>query len=73
MLYFSSKEETAEMKLSWMAGCKNRIRTTQSKRVDVLSVVGASHVLLTEADGVLALGDTVENLQVDFRDALSEK
>lgn len=44
--------------------------TRKSKRVDVLSVVGASHVLLTEADGVLALGYTVKVLELIFRDAL---
>lgn len=39
-----------------------KTRTTQSKRVDILSVVGASHVLLTKANGVLALRDAIEDL-----------
>ena len=43
--------------------------TRKSERVDVLSVVGAGHVLLTETNGVLALGDTVEVLEVIFGDA----
>jgi hypothetical protein len=44
--------------------------TGERKRVDVLSVVGAGHELLTQTDGVLALGNTVEFFKFFFRDAL---
>ena len=47
-----------------------KIRTRKSERVDVLTVVGAGHVLLAETDGVLALGYTVKVLELIFRDAL---
>jgi hypothetical protein len=39
------------------------MRTRQGERVDVLSVVCACHVFLAKANGVFALGDTVELLQ----------
>lgn len=42
----------------------------KSERVNVLTVVGASHVLLAETDGVLALDYTVKVLQLILRDAL---
>ena len=42
----------------------------EGERVDVFSVVGASHVLLAETDGVLALGDAVKVLELVLRDAL---
>ena len=35
--------------------------TGQSERVDVFAVIGTRHVRLAETDGVLALGDTVED------------
>lgn len=46
--------------------------TRESERVDVFAVVAEGHVLLAEADGVLALGDTVEHLEVFLRDALTK-
>ena len=45
-------------------------RTGQCKRVDVLAVVAACHELLAKTDGVLALGDVVEDLELLLRDAL---
>ena len=45
-------------------------RTCQREGVDVLPVVGASHVLLSKANGVLALGDTIKDFKVFFGDAL---
>lgn len=45
-------------------------RTGESDGVDVLAVVEAGHVLLAEADGVLALGDAVKGLELLLRDAL---
>lgn len=44
--------------------------TRKSERVDVLSVIGACHELLSQTDGVLALGDTIEFFQFLFGDAL---
>ena len=44
--------------------------TAQREGVNVFPVIGAGHVLLTKANGVLALGDTIENLEVLFRDTL---
>ena len=44
--------------------------TRQGERVDVLAVVGASHVRLAETDGVFALGDIVEDFEVFLRDTL---
>lgn len=44
--------------------------TGQGKRVNVFAVVGASHVGLTETDGVFALGDTIEDFEVLLGDAL---
>lgn len=49
---------------------KVRECTGQSDRVDVLPVVHESHVGLSEADGILSLGDTVEYLELFLRDAL---
>lgn len=49
---------------------KVRECTGQSDRVDVLPVVHESHVGLSEADGILSLGDTVEHLELFLRDAL---
>ena len=44
--------------------------TRQGKRVDVLAVVGASHVRLAETNGVFALGDTIEDFEVFLGDTL---
>lgn len=44
--------------------------TRQRKRVDVLAVVGTSHVRLAETDGVFAFGDTIEDLEVFLGDTL---
>ena len=46
------------------------MHTGQREGVDVLPVVRARHELLAETDGVLALGDTVEDLKVLLGDAL---
>jgi len=48
-------------------------RTVQRERVDILTVVAAGHVLLTETDGVLASCDSIENLEVGLRDALRKR
>ena len=45
--------------------------TCQREGVDVLSVVAARHEALAKTDGVLALGYTVEDLELLLRDALS--
>ena len=45
-------------------------RTVQREGVDVLAVVAACHELLAKTDGVLALGDTVELLELLLGDAL---
>lgn len=47
----------------------NRL-TGQGERIDVFAVVGARHVRLAEANGVFALGDTIENFEVFLGDAL---
>jgi hypothetical protein len=44
-------------------------RTIQGERVDVLTVVTASHVLLAKTNGVLSGGNTVKDLEVSLRDA----
>ena len=48
-------------------------RTVQREGVDVLAVVTASHELLAKTNGVLALGDVVEDLELLLRDALLER
>ena len=45
----------------------------EGERVDVFPVVGAGHVLLTETDGVLSLGDTVKVFELVLRDALLDE
>ena len=47
--------------------------TRQGEGVDVFTVVGAGHVRLAETDGVLPLGDTIENLEVFLGDTLGHK
>ena len=47
--------------------------TRQGKRVDVLTVVGASHVRLAETNGVFAFGNTVEDFEVFLGDTLWAK
>ena len=47
--------------------------TRQGERVDVLTVIGASHVRLAETDGVFAFGDAIEDLEVFLRDTLRAK
>ena len=57
------------------AGCMRVVGeglTRQGERVDVLTVIGASHVRLAETDGVFAFGDTIEDLEVSLGDALRE-
>lgn len=51
------------------AGEKNE-HTRESHGVDVFAVVGKGHVGLAEANGVLALGDTVEDFELLLGDAL---
>lgn len=75
-MYFSRSEATTV----WHMSIKDRhvvehmtgTPTAQSKGVDVLPVVCAGHVLLAKTNGVLALGDAVENLKILLRDALRE-
>lgn len=43
--------------------------TSQRDGVDVLLVIGESHELLTETDGVFALGHTVKLLEILLGDA----
>lgn len=47
--------------------------TRQGERVDVLAVVGASHVRLTETNGVFAFGDTIEHFEIFLGDTLWAK
>jgi hypothetical protein len=47
--------------------------TRQGERVDILAVVGASHVGLAETNGVFALGDTIEDFKVLLGDTLWAK
>ena len=47
--------------------------TRQGERIDVLAVVGASHVRLAETDGVFAFGDTIEDFEVFLGDTLWAK
>ena len=46
--------------------------TSESHRVNVFPVVCECHVGLAKANGVFALGNTVIDLEVLFRDALEE-
>jgi hypothetical protein len=46
------------------------VRTSERKGVDVLTVIRAGHELLSKTNGVLALGDTVEHLEILLGDAL---
>ena len=56
------------------AGRKSRSRKTgrtgEREGVDVLAVVAAGHELLAKTDGVLALGDVVEDLELLLGNAL---
>jgi hypothetical protein len=84
MLYFSSKFATAAKRIGLarcaLARCTRRMtrareeqkmgRTGEGKGVDVFAVVTAGHELLAKADGVLALGNTVEDLKILLRNAL---
>ena len=45
-------------------------RTGQCKRVNILAVVAACHELLAKTNGVLALGNTIELLELLLRDTL---
>ena len=76
MLYFSSREETPIqgkdgkcVQVGYMRAAEEEL-TRQRKRVDVLAVVGTSHVRLAETDGVFAFGDTIEDLEVFLGDTL---
>ena len=44
--------------------------TSQGEGVDVLPVIASRHELLAKTDGVLALGDVVEDFEFLFRNAL---
>ena len=46
--------------------------TGQRERVDVLAVIGASHVRLAKTNGVFALRDTIEDFEVFLGDTLRE-
>lgn len=48
-----------------------QVRTIQSERVDVFTVIWPGHVLLTETNGVFAFRHTVEHLEITLRDALA--
>jgi hypothetical protein len=45
--------------------------TIQRERVDVFAVITASHVLLAETNSVLSGRNTIKDLEVSFRDALT--
>lgn len=51
-------------------GNLDNVLTGQSNRVDVFPVITEGHVLLAETYGVLALGDTIKDLEFFLRDAL---
>lgn len=48
-------------------------RTIESEGVNVFPVIAASHVLLTETNGVLSCWDTVKDLEICLRDALKSR
>jgi len=48
---------------------EERGRTREEERVDVLAVVAERHLLLAEADRVLARGDAIEALEVGLVNA----
>lgn len=52
--------------------CMESGLTCQCEGVDILAVVCARHVLLAKPDGVLALGDAIEDFKVLLRYALYE-
>ena len=70
MSYFSSRFAVAASDEPPRHGQQADPRTSQEEGVDVLAVVAARHVLLSETDRVLALGDTVELLELLLGDAL---
>ncbi len=53
-------------------GCGNEARTGEGEGVDVLAIVTACHELLTKTNGILALGDAVEDFELLLRNALCE-
>ena len=44
--------------------------TCQGERVDVLAIICACHVLLTQTDGIFSFGDAIEDFELLLRDAL---
>lgn len=47
--------------------------TVQGERVDILAVIWPSHVLLSETNGILSFGNTIEIFKVTFGDALARR
>ena len=47
--------------------------TCERERVDIFTVVCASHELLAETDGIFSLWDCIEDFEVLLRDALRRK
>ncbi len=48
-------------------------RTRQQERVDILTVIAARHVLLTETNCVLPLRDTIKLFQLFLGNALLQR
>jgi hypothetical protein len=70
MLNFSRSPQTAEGRSQYLHDGEGNVHTIQSEGVDVFAVVWPSHIFLPETNGVFALGDTVENLEVSLGHAL---